>query len=42
MYKYLDEKDKLHRELEEIKLIDIIDEDLVNKLNKSEVFSVSN
>ena len=41
MYKYLDEKDKfLYRELEEIKLIDIIDEDLANKLNKSEVFSV--
>ncbi len=41
MYKYLDEKDKfLYRELEEIKLIDIIDEDLANRLNKSEVFSV--
>lgn len=41
MYKYLDEKDKfLYRELEEVKLIDIIDEDLANKLNKSEVFSV--
>ena len=41
MYKDLDKKDKfLYRELEEVKLLETIDEELANRLNNQEVFSI--
>ena len=40
-YKDLDKKDKfLYRELEEIKLLETIEEELANRLNNQEVFSI--